>query len=145
MARRRAPKTPPSCLILDSGAVLALARQDVRARAALTAAWEAGADVVVPAVVVAETVRGHGPRDAPVNRVLSAVGNVAPATEDRARTAGALLAAAKSSATVDALVVAEAVRRPGGVVLTGDVDDLRRLARSNPEVIVQPLSGQQGG
>jgi predicted nucleic acid-binding protein len=120
--------------------VIALGRQDARARAALTAAWEAGAEVVVPAVVVAETVRGHGPRDAAINRVLNAVGHVAPATEDRARTAGALLAAAKSSATIDALVAAEAIRRHGGVVLTGDVDDLRQLARANPEVIIQPLA-----
>ena len=140
MARRQAPKTPPSCLILDSGVVIALGRHDVRARASLTAAWEAGAEVIVPAVVVAETVRGDGPRDAPVNRVLNAVGNVAAATEDRARTAGALLASAQSSATVDALVVAEAVRRRGGVVLTGDVADLQRLAQANPEVIIQPLA-----
>jgi len=141
MAARRAPKTPPpSCLILDSGAVLALARHDARARAALVAAWDVGAEVVVPAVVVAETVRGNGPRNAPVNRVLSAVGNVAAATEDRARIAGALLAAATSSATVDALIVAEAVARRGGVVLTGDGRDLTRLARAHPEVIIQPIS-----
>jgi predicted nucleic acid-binding protein len=140
MARRRTPKTPPSCLILDSGAVLALARHDAGARAVLTAAWEVGAEVVVPAVVVAETVRGHGPRDAPVNRVLNAVGHVAAATEDRARTAGTLLAAAKSNATVDALVVAEAVGRNGAVVLTGDVGDITLLARPHPEVVIQPLA-----
>jgi predicted nucleic acid-binding protein len=139
MARRRAKRPPAHRLILDAGAVIALARQDIRARAALTAAWEVGADVIVPAVVVAETVRGHGARDAPVNRVLNAVGNIAPATEDRARTAGALLARAKSNATVDALVVAEVVQRGGGVVLTGDVADLEALAGSHAEVVIQPL------
>src|SRR5579871_4723385 len=137
MARRAPTTPPPSCLILDSGAVLALARQEPRARAALAAAWEAGGEVVVPAVVVAETVRGSGPRDAPVNRVLSAVGNVAAATEGQARIAGSVLAGAKSSATVDALIVAEAVARRGGVVLTGDVGDLTQLARGHREVIIQ--------
>lgn len=138
MARRRAKRPPAHRLILDSGAVIALARHDVRARAALTAAWEVSADVIVPAVVVAETVRG-GARDAPVNRVLNAVGNLAPTTEDRARTAGALLARAKSDAAIDALVVAEAVQRGGGLVLTGDRDDLAALAESHAEVVIQAL------
>lgn len=139
MARRRTARPPAPRLILDSGAVVALARQDVRARAALTAAWEVGAEVIVPAVVVADTVRGHGARDAPVNRVLNAVGNIVAATEDRARTAGALLARAKSTGTIDALVVAEAIERGGGVVLTGDADDLGALAGSHAEVVIQPL------
>jgi predicted nucleic acid-binding protein len=139
MARRRTARPPAQRLILDSGAVIALARQDVRVRAALTAAWEVGAEVIVPAVVIAETVRGHGARDAPVNRVLNAIGNIAATTADRARTAGALLARAKSTATVDALVVAEAVERGGGVVLTGDADDLGALAASHGEVVIEPL------
>lgn len=138
MARQRAKRPPAQRLILDSGAVLALARQDARARGALTAAWEVGADVIVPAVVVAETVRGTA-RDAPVNRILKAVGNVAPATEQTAKTAGALLARAKSAATIDALVIAEAVHRGGGVVLTSDADDLGSLASPHPEVVIQPL------
>jgi predicted nucleic acid-binding protein len=138
MARRRAKRPPAQRLILDSGAVIALARQDARARAALTATWEVGADVIVPAVVVAETVRGDA-RDAPVNRILNAVGNVAPATEAAARTAGALLARANSAATIDALVVAEAVHRGGGVVLTGDAADLGSLAAPHAEVVIQSL------
>ncbi|HEY3262186.1 MAG TPA: PIN domain-containing protein, partial [Pseudonocardiaceae bacterium] len=100
-------------MILDSGAVLALAKLDSRARAALTAAWESGTEVIVPAVVQAETVRGNGRLDTPVNRMRKAVGNVSPTSEDRARTAGALLGRAGGSATVDAVVVAEAVERGG--------------------------------
>ena len=126
-------------MILDSGAVFALAKLDSRARAVLTAAWESGAEVIVPAVVLAETVRGNGPRDAPVNRVLKAVGNVSPTSEDRARLAGALLGHSGGSATVDAVVVAEAVRRGGGVILTGDADDLGRLASGHALVVIQPL------
>jgi len=105
----------------------------------LTAAWESGAEVIVPAVVLAETVRGNGPRDAPVNRVVKAVGNVSAAAEDQGRIAGALLGRTGSSATVDALVVAEAVHRGGGVILTGDLDDLRRLASEQSAVLIQGL------
>lgn len=138
MARSRVARPPAQRLILDAGAVIALARQDLLARASLTAAWEVGADVIVPAVVVAETVRGTA-RDAPVNRILRAVGNVGPATEQIARTAGRLLAGAASAATIDELVVAEAVGRGGAVVLTGDPADLRSLASSHPEVVIDPL------
>jgi predicted nucleic acid-binding protein len=140
MARTRQKRSaPPVRLILDSGAVIALARRDQRARAALTAAWEVGAEVVLPAVVVAETVRGDGPRDAAVNQVVAAVGEVADVDEATAQVAGSLLARARSAATVDALVVAEAVARGGGVVLTGDVDDFEKLAATHTEVVVQPV------
>lgn len=129
MARRRSPADDASsALILDSGAVLALARGDVRARAFIQRARELGAEVVVPVVVVGETTRGSGPRDATVNRVLKAVGEIPAAVEQTGRTAGALLAAAGSAETVDAFVVAEAVLRQVAQILTGDPDDLRPLA-----------------
>ena len=85
------------------------------------------------------TVVGSGARDAPVNRVVNAIGNVASTTEDRARTAGALLAEARSDATIDALVVAEAVGRGGGVILSGDVADLRALGARHSAVVIQSL------
>jgi hypothetical protein len=44
MAKRRT-EAPPQRLILDAGAVIASSRFDVRARAALAAAVEAGAEV----------------------------------------------------------------------------------------------------
>ena len=145
MARRRSTprarsRPAPQRLILDAGAVLALAQSDRRARGFVARARELGADVVVPAVVVAETARGSGPRDAPVNRVLKAVGEVPAATEPTARLAGRLLAAAASNATIDALVVAEAVLGGGAaVVLTDDPDDLRALAGDRTSVDVQAV------
>ncbi len=140
MARtRRGAQVPPAQrLILDSGAVIALSRNDQRARAMLAAAWEAGADVAVPSVVVAETVRGSA-KDASVNRVLKSVGEVAAAGEGTGRVAGALLGAARSTSTIDALVVASALERGGGVVLTGDPDDLEPLAHGHPEVVIRAL------
>ena len=131
---RRAPRR----LILDSGAVIALARGDQRARAFLARALELRVPVEVPVVVVAETVRG-GPRDAPVHRVLKAVGSVPEARETHGRTAGRLLGTARSSNTVDALVVAHAVEAGGAHVLTGDREDLERLALPHPEVWIQRL------
>ncbi len=137
MAGSRRESVVPQRLILDSGAVIALSRGDQRARAFLARAVELGAPVEVPVVVVAETVRGDGPRDAPVNRVLKAVDAVPEATEALGRTAGRLLGQAKSSATVDALVVAQAVMAGGAHVLTGDPDDLEPLAERHPEVWIQ--------
>ena len=87
----------------------------------------------------AETVRADAAHNTPVNRLLKAVDNVAPLTEQTARLAGMLLARAKSAATIDALVVAEAVQQGGGVILTGDAADLEKLASSHPSVVVQAL------
>lgn len=139
MARSRRREAPPAQrLIFDSGAVIALARNDQRARAALAAAWEAGVEVAVPAVVLAETVRSTA-KDASVNRVLKAVGEVIAVDDKVGRAAGGLLGAARSSSTVDALVVASALRVGGGVVLTGDPDDLNALASGHHEILIEPL------
>jgi predicted nucleic acid-binding protein len=137
MAKRRT-QAPPPRLILDAGAVIALSRADIRARAALAAAVDAGAEVSIPAVVIAETVRGTA-TDASVNRVLKAVGQVDVVHEAVGRTAGRLLGASGSSETVDAIVVATAVEARGAVVLTGDPDDLEALASSHREVIIETL------
>ena len=125
MAREQAPALR---LILDSGAVIAMARGKSRVWDEFTA-WNRRCDVViVPAVVVAEVIRG-GPADAIVNRFLKTVDKIAAVSERTARRAGALLGAAGSSDTVDALVVAEATVGGGGaVVMTGDPRDLRELA-----------------
>ena len=140
MARRRrgTQDPPPQRLILDAGAVIALSRADQRARAVLAAAREAHVHVSIPSVVVAETVRGAA-ADAPVNRVLNAVGEVDAADEAIGRTAGRLLGEAGSSATVDAVVVATAVEAGGAVVLTGDPDDLSVLADGHRDVVIEAL------
>jgi predicted nucleic acid-binding protein len=135
---RRAGPQASQRLILDSGAVIALSRGDRRARAFLARAQELGTPIEIPVVVLAETMRG-GPRDAPVNRVLKAVGSVPAAHEVHGRIAGQLLGAARSASTVDALVVAQAVEAGGAHVLTGDREDLERLAASHPEVWIHPL------
>lgn len=141
MARSQAAREAqvPQRLILDSGAVLALSKGQPRARALLGRALEMGAEVLVPAVVVAETVRGDGPRDAPVNRVINAVDAVTGTDEPAARIAGRLLGQARSKSTIDALVVAAAIANGGGRIVTGDVGDLRTLSQGSPEVIVHAI------
>ncbi|MGE0727088.1 MAG: hypothetical protein AB7O92_16695 [Acidimicrobiia bacterium] len=102
------------------------------------AAREVGVEVGIPSVVIAETVLGSA-RDASVNRVIKAIGEVTATVENTGRTAGALLGAARSTSTVDALVVASAIEVGGAVVLTGDPDDLQPLADGHPEVVISPL------
>lgn len=138
MAGRSQRDGTPQRLILDSGAVISLARGEQRARAYLARALELDAAVEIPPVVIAETSRG-GARDVPVNRVLKAVGNSPATTEQHGRVAGELLGRARSASTVDALVVAHAVIGGGALVLTGDEGDLGRLAASHPEVVIRPL------
>ncbi len=138
MARRRASPPSPPRLILDAGAVIALARNDPRARAFLRRAIELDAEVRVPAVVLAETLRGN-PRDAPVHRVLNAVSDSVPIDEAIGRRAGALLGRANRSDTVDAIVVAEAIEAGGARILTGDPIDLSTLADGEPSVAIHAL------
>lgn len=138
MAKHTRRQAPPQCLILDSGAIIALSRSDTRARAALAAALEADAEVSIPAVVVAETHRGVA-ADAPMNRIVKAVGEVDLVDEAVGRVAGRLLGEAGSSSTVDAIVVATAIEAGGAVVLTGDPDHLGALAAEHAEVVVEAL------
>jgi hypothetical protein len=59
--------------------------------------------------------------------------------EKSGRMAGALLGAARSTSTIDALVVASVIEVGGGVVLTGDRNDLEPLASGHPAVVIRPL------
>ncbi|HZX54173.1 MAG TPA: hypothetical protein VFE86_05810 [Ilumatobacteraceae bacterium] len=93
----------------------------------------------MPMVVVAETVRGNGPRDAPVNLVLAQTSPQHPLTAAVARTAGQLLGVARSSSTIDALVVAEALDCAPAMIWTSDPSDLRQLVGSHRGVTVESI------
>jgi len=115
-------------LILDAGALIALARNDHRVRSYLIVARERGVDVVVPPIVVTQTIRGIA-QDALINRLLKSKGVSIPSVgEDLARAAGRLLARSGLRDAADAQIMAEAARSAPATVLTGDPDDLRRLA-----------------
>lgn len=108
---------------LDAGALVALERRGDRVQRLLRRAAERQLPVTVPVAVVAEWWRG---RTDLRERILRAV-EVEPMDEKLARVAGEAIAKVKGATTIDAIVVASAARR-GDVVLTGDVDDLSRLA-----------------
>ncbi|RIK04941.1 MAG: hypothetical protein DCC49_13040 [Acidobacteria bacterium] len=119
MAGKRTKRGETHRLILDAGAVIALARNDQRARAYLQRAVELGAEVRIPVVVLAETHRGRA-QDAPVHRIIKAVGNTMPTPVEVGVVAGRILGETRRSDTVDALVVAEAIVAGGGRILTGE-------------------------
>jgi predicted nucleic acid-binding protein len=121
-------------VVVDSGALSALAQGDPRARRTLNDAITADVEITIPAIVIAETTRGT-PRDATTNRIISSVHHVPATTESTARRAGRILHAAHSSATADAVIVAEAERIPGSIILTTD-PDLSVLAAAHGSVRV---------
>ena len=123
-------------LILDSGAVVALARRDPTARAYLERELSQSDLVVLPAVVIAATTRGGG-EDAPVDQIIKAVTEVTPVTEGIARQAGRLLGkSTRRGVTLDALIAAEAIARGPAVVLTSDPKDMSELLREHPQIRV---------
>jgi hypothetical protein len=124
-------------LILDTGAVLAFIRGDARAAAAVRVAWQRGDDVVVPAIVVAQVIRG-GPRDVPVHRLLRTV-HVPFVGVRLARRAGELLGAPGMADAADALVMAEALWSVPSVLLTSDPNDMQLLLGDSRLVRIVPI------
>jgi predicted nucleic acid-binding protein len=127
-------------LVLDSGGLTAAADYDAKARGVLDVSRRAGARVVVPAIVIAESTRGD-PADAAVNRVVNAL-PVVPVDEEAAREAARLKRGAGMAGvahTIDALVVAGASLAGGGAIITSDVDDISALAAVRPELVIVPI------
>lgn len=113
-------------VVLDSGAVSAIAAGDQRARAVLARARRDGWLVVIPTPVLAEVHTGR--RDhAAIDRVVNAVDLEVETTAQRARQAGVLRAASGVLDVVDAIVVAEAVAARPAIIVTSDPDDIGRL------------------
>jgi hypothetical protein len=115
-------------LTLDTGALIALERGDERLTALLDRMLVTpGAVVHIPAGVVAQAFR-DGPRQVTLNRLLKkAQAQVVALDEQTAYVAGMLLGLRGGDDVVDASVVVCA-HRHRQAVLTGDPDDLRRLA-----------------
>jgi len=134
MARRTALGT--GTLVLDSEGLSKAAGFDERTAAFIKTALLEQARVVVPAVVLAEVLRG-GSRDASVHHVLKHF-EVAVVTGDVGRSAGELLGEVGGNNTIDAIVAAVARSASGPVVLlTSDVEDLARLTDGCDDITVQ--------
>jgi predicted nucleic acid-binding protein len=127
-------------LILDAGGILALARGDPRARAALARALHEGYVAVIPTPVLAQVHRGGRDRT-PIDRVVKAVDALLPTSEQVARRAGELQAKTATSDAVDAIVAAEALASVPALILTSDVDDIGLLLDGEPEAARVALIG----
>ena len=125
-------------LVLDSGALTMLARRTVAAESQLRALQAKGLlPPVVPSVVLVESLSARPTVDAPTNRMIKGWLIEPEISERLARRAGALRARARKGSAVDAICVALA--EPGGVVVTGDPDNLGALAANAVGVSVKAI------
>jgi predicted nucleic acid-binding protein len=116
-------------LILDAGALIALARGDRRARALLELALDERLFVQVPTPVLAQVHRGDH-EHARMDRALAEVDEFIATTERIARDAGELLGLADLSDAVDAIVAAEALGGAPAAILTSDPRDIADLVEA---------------
>jgi predicted nucleic acid-binding protein len=114
-------------IVLDSGALSAIAEEQGFARAKFAKALAGGALAAIPTIVLAETTTGNGVRDARINRVAKGC-DIVDLTETIARSAAALRSRKPACGVADAIVVATADAMRGSAILTSDPDDLRALA-----------------
>jgi len=119
----------------DTGMLIALERRKQRATEAFRNIVRRGFLPIVPAVVYVEWWRG---RSNIREEILAAV-VVEDMPPSLCRAAGEALGAVKGSTLADAIVMASAALRGGGVVYTSDADDLKQLQRHFPTVLVLPV------
>ena len=112
-------------LVLDSGALIALERNDRAMWRRLKAATIAGSVPLTHGGVVGQAWRGGGPRQALLVRTLAGV-DVRPLDDALGRAAGELLARSKGSDVIDAALVLLADDQDW--IVTSDVDDIEPLA-----------------
>ena len=115
-------------LVLDSGALIALERNERAMWRRLKATHLAGRVPVSHGGVVGQAWRGRGPRQALLAKALAAT-DILPLDETLGRAAGELLATAKRHDVIDAALVLLA--SDGDHIVTSDPDDLEPLARAS--------------
>jgi predicted nucleic acid-binding protein len=116
----------------DTGMLIALERRKRAAWDAFRAIVRRGLLPVVPAVVYVEWWRGRGDdREEILDSVL--VEGMEPPL---CRAAGEALGSIRGATLADAVVMASAALRGGGVVYTSDIADFRHLQRHFPTVRV---------
>ncbi len=111
---------------LDAGALIALERHRRGVLVLLARAREVGAEVTVPATVLAQVVRTPERQVRLARLIRQPTTSVAPLDRVDATNVGRLLAASGTADIVDAHVVICA-RRNDQSVVTSDADDLRVL------------------
>ena len=122
-------RTQTTTVVLDAGALIAFERADARMRALLRLAIESGERIIVPAGALGQIWRDPA-RQVVVRALLRGpTTSVAPLDQVLAEAAGVLCGRTGTADVIDASVVLTA-RRERAVVVTSDVDDLRRLDRT---------------
>ncbi|MBS2015916.1 MAG: hypothetical protein JST00_23715 [Deltaproteobacteria bacterium] len=116
----------------DTGMLVALERRKARATEAMRAIVRRGLLPVVPAVVYAEWWRGR----TDVREEILAMMLIEDMPPSLCRAAGMALGSVRGASLADAVVMASAALRGGGVVYTSDLEDLTRLQRHFPTVRV---------
>jgi predicted nucleic acid-binding protein len=119
----------------DTGMLIALERRKQRATQAFRTIVRRGFLPIVPAVVYAEWWRD---RSDIREEILAAV-IVEDMPRSLCRAAGEALGTFKGASLADAVVMASAALRGGGIVYTADLDDLKRLQRHFTTVLVLPV------
>ena len=112
-------------LVLDSGALLALERNDRAMWRRMKASHVAGRPPVSHGGVLGQAWRGRGPRQALLAKALAAI-DVRPLDEALGRAAGELLAIARQDDVIAAALVLLAT--DGDRIVTSDPDDIEVLA-----------------
>ena len=115
-------------LVLDSGALIALERNDRAMWRRLKTALSRNDFPLSHGGVVGQAWRGQGPRQTLLARALSSI-EIRPLDEHLGRAAGELLAAAKRRDVIDAALVLLA--HDGDQIVTSDPDDIEPLARAS--------------
>jgi hypothetical protein len=112
-------------LVLDSGALIALERNDRAMWRRLKGALLAREVPVTHGGIVGQVWRGQGARQAPLAQALAGV-QVRPLDDTLGRASGALLSAARRSDVIDAALVLLA--DDGDRIVTSDPNDIEPLA-----------------
>ena len=116
-----------SAVVYDSAVLVAADKNDRRVWAEHKARLEFGIVPSIPAPVVAQVSRS--PQQAQLRRFLAGCA-IVPLGESEAHEAGRLLGKTKTMDVVDAVLVTTAVRL-NAMILTGDPDDIKRLAEAS--------------
>jgi predicted nucleic acid-binding protein len=139
VAGRRSSEEDPSSrsvtFTFDTGMLIALERRKGRATEAFRAIIRRGFLPIVPALVYVEWWRGR----TDIREELLAAIVIEDMPPALCRAAAEALAAVRGSSLADAVVMASAALRGGGVVYTTDLDDLRKLQRHFPTVRILPV------
>ncbi len=114
-------------LVLDTGALVAIERNERQMWIRLKAAQLCGELPVTHAGVLGQVWRG-GPRQARLSQALAGI-DIRPLDEQMGKMSGQLLGAAGLSDVIDAAVIL--LTQDGDEVVTSDHDDLEQLANAS--------------